>query len=462
MHEGFLPGASFSRIAAVKKFRRIVMRRYTWNRRQEYMSVRVSELINRPIRCSCGKTHFCGIHCIIVEAGALKRLPSLVSEYHHILVAADNNTWPLCGGRVSVLLGARLEKQLVFQREGMLVPNEDAVRELEDALTPHTDLIIGIGSGVINDLCKYVSFRHGLDYAVIATAPSMDGYASSGAAMIMRGMKVTYTTRPPRMIIADTDILCAAPMDMIRSGYGDIIGKYSSLNDWQLSRLINGEYLCPEICRLVMDTTDEIRGSAPRLVRREPEAVAQLTNALILIGITLSLVRTTRPGSGSEHHLSHYFEITGLIRGEPHFLHGTDVGYSTVVTARMRQRITALSVPEFRPLTEAQREAAWDRIYGSYAGEVRSLQRHSGFYETDWQQRYRMHWDDICTLLQSCPSPEQTERMLTDVGFEKDAFVRLYGERKIRDGMFFGKDLKERFSVLWPYYELFSGELNDA
>ena len=73
-----------------------------------------------------------------------------------------------------------------------------------------------------------------------------------------------------------------------------------------------------------------------------------------------------------------------------------------------------------------------------------------------------MHWDDICTLLQSCPSPEQTERMLTDVGFEKDAFVLLYGERKIRDGMFFGKDLKERFSVLWPYYELFSGELNDA
>ena len=94
-------------------------------------------------------------------------------------------------------------------------------------------MIIGIGLGVIQDLCKYVSYNAKLPYFIVATAPSMDGYALKGAAMIMGNMKVTYNAHVPEAIIADTEILKDAPMDIIRSGYGDILGKFSCLNAWR-------------------------------------------------------------------------------------------------------------------------------------------------------------------------------------------------------------------------------------
>ena len=72
----------------------------------------------------------------------------------------------------------------------------------------------------------------------------MDGYASVGAALILKRMKVTLNARPPKAIIGDTDILKDAPKEMLQAGYGDIIGKYSCLNDWKLSALINNEYFC--------------------------------------------------------------------------------------------------------------------------------------------------------------------------------------------------------------------------
>ena len=310
---------------------------------------------------------------------------------------------------------------------------------------------------MINDICKYVSFQRGMEYAIAGTAPSMDGYASSGAAMIMGGMKVTYTTRAPKYIIADVDVVRNAPLNMIRSGYGDIIGKYSSLCDWRLAHLINGEHFCPEIHDLVLNVTNETRAQVKAILSRDPEAIAFLTNALILIGVTLSLLGCTRPGSGSEHHLSHFFEISGLIHNQPYFLHGTDVAYSTVVTAAMREEIAALEEPVFTAICKEDRLAAYSRIYGPYAGEVQKLQDDAHSYERDLTPVYTDKWPQIRTLLSECPSAAEITRMFTDAGFDMSAFEALYGADKIRDAMFYGKDLKDRYSVLWLYYALFAG-----
>lgn len=120
-----------------------------------------------------------------------------------------------------------MEQVFFYRKAGVLVPDEAAVAEMEQYITARTDLIVGVGSGVIQDLCKYVNFRHNLPYHIVATAPSMDGYASVGAAMIWKNMKVTFTWHAPEVIIGDVDILKDALMEMIRAGYGDILGKYS-------------------------------------------------------------------------------------------------------------------------------------------------------------------------------------------------------------------------------------------
>ncbi|MBR6726800.1 MAG: sn-glycerol-1-phosphate dehydrogenase [Clostridia bacterium] len=417
----------------------------------------LTDLINHDLVCTCGRTHRCDIGAVRIGAGVLAELPALI-DARHIVLVSDGNTDALCGECVRALLGDRIAAHRLFDTGNeLLVPDETAVAAVEALVTPDTDFILGIGSGVINDICKYVSFDRKIKCGIIATAPSMDGFASSGAAMIFAGMKVTFTTHAPDLILGDTDILCKAPADMIAAGFADIIGKYSALNDWKLSHLVNGEYLCPFVYDLVMEKTNEVRDLAPALMRREPAAVATLTEILVMIGVCLTLLSTTRPGSGSEHHLSHYFEITGLILGKPYFLHGTDVGYSTVVTAAMRERICALKTPIFHPVSGDIRLAAYDRIYRDRAKEVTDLQIEAGRYGKDMTPIYAAKWDEILAILDECPTASEIEQMLLSVNFDLSAFEKMYGADRIADGRLWGKDLKDRYSVLWLYFDLFGG-----
>jgi len=417
----------------------------------------LTDILNRDLACTCGRTHRCDIHRLCIEENALDRLPELITE-RHVLIAADNNTWEICGERVGKLLQGRVNSYCIFRREGHLVPNEESIDELQRHVTEKTDLILGIGSGVINDLCKYVSWHNHIPCGIVATAPSMDGFASSGAAMILKGMKVTETTHAPDLILGDVNILMNAPMDMIRSGYADIIGKYSALNDWKLSEKINGEYLCPMVFDLVKAKTDAIRSCAKALTERKPSAIRALTETLVLIGACLTLLSTTRPGSGSEHHLSHYFEITGLIDKKPYFLHGTDVGYATILTARLREEIRACPRPRFKTLPKELRERCYQEIFKDFWTEVRDIQETAKRYDNPVQDRYRTHWDEVISILAECPSAEEISEMLADVGFDLTAFETMYGKEKIRRGVWFGKDLKDRYSVLWLYYDLFISE----
>ena len=415
--------------------------------------ISIYDLINRNLVCSCGRTHRCDIETLRIGQGVLDELATLI-PHKHILLVADGNTYPLCGDRVRRLLGERVQDVCIFA-DAHLVPDEKSIAAVRAHLTDATDLVLGIGSGVINDLCKYVAFYAGIRSGIIATAPSMDGYASSGAAMIIEGMKVTYTTNAPTLILGDVDLLREAPMDMIRSGYADIIGKYSALCDWRLSELINGEYLCPYVYEIVKEKTDAIRRAAKALTMRDPAAIGELMEALVLIGACLTLLSTTRPGSGSEHHLSHYFEITGLIENKPYFLHGTDVGYATVVTAELRERIRTVSEPSFTHISAQRRAACYRSIYGMRWNEVWELQETAGRYGHPMDEVYCQNWQQVLQILSECPTADEIRTMLTDVGFDLSAFEVLYGKTKIQNGVWFAKDLKDRYSVLWLYFDLF-------
>jgi len=418
----------------------------------------LDQLLNHDITCSCGRTHRCDIDLVDIGRGAVERLPESVKNFENILLVADSNTFAVCGERVSNLLGTKIKDTCLFVTNDLLVPDEAAIEAVRAKMTPAIDLILGIGSGVINDICKYVSFFAGKSSGIVATAPSMDGFASSGAAMILGGMKVTVTTHAPALIIGDTEVLKNAPAEMIRSGYADIIGKYSALCDWKLSALINGEYLCPEVYDLVKEKTDLIRSLARDIAERKDGAIEELMRDLVLIGVTLTLLSTTRPGSGSEHHLSHFFEITGILEDKPYFLHGTDVGYSTVVTARLREEIRSFAIPTFSSVPDKVREECYEKIYGAIAPEVSELQKSAGRYANSVNDVYREKWDEVIAILSECPKAAEIGEMLTDCGFDLSLFVPMYGAEKIQNGIWFAKDLKDRYSVLWLYYNMFFTE----
>ena len=411
------------------------------------------EKMLKPFECKCGMTHSCDIKQVIISSGAVNSLKSVLGDYKKILLVADNNTYGICGTVVEEQLADRLESTLIYQRDGILVPNEEAVCEMQEKLTEETELIIGLGSGVIQDLCKYVSFEAKVPYYIIATAPSMDGYASKGAAMIAENMKITYNAHVPEVIIGDVDILKDAPMDMIRSGYGDILGKYSCLNDWKLSRVILDEYFCDYVYDLTYEMLLKTKDLGEKLQQRDANAIQTLMEALVGVGIAMAYVGNSRPASGSEHHMSHFFEVTGILNGEEYFMHGIDVVYSAVYTQKLREALIAMDKPTPRAqLTKAEWEQKIRAIYTEAAEGVIALQNKLGWYERNLQPVYDTKWEEIKTVLKEVPSSEELIGYLKSVGLDIADFEKLYGTEKIEDAILYAKDLKDRFSVLWVNY----------
>ena len=327
----------------------------------------------------------CGIERVVLGRGALAAVGELTAPYKTILLVADANTYRVCGQQVQKQLTAagKAVSTLVYKEADPLLPDNAAVALLEERIGADTELVLGVGSGVINDLCKHGSWRRGLPYVIVATAPSMDGYASSGAALLLDGMKVTVPARPPAAILADTAVLREAPFDMLRAGFGDTVGKFSALNDWKLGSLLTGEPFCQGVADLVMEAVNEVVGLADGLAARREESVEALMAALITVGVAMSYAGNSRPASGSEHHLSHFFELTGIERRRPYLLHGIDVGYATVMTCRMREQALR-GRPITAPLVRdaAAWEAAVGRVFGAGAPEIRRLQA-GGLEERD-------------------------------------------------------------------------------
>lgn len=307
----------------------------------------MASILDRPISqwagmeysCACGKTHKVDIQAIRVGSGVIQELPGILRDLgaSHIFLVADNYTYEAAGRQVEQLLdqaGLAYHKR-VFQTETPLVPNEYALGSVLAAMTSQDDMLLAVGSGTLNDVTKYVSARTGVPYVIAATAPSMDGYASTVAPTILDGFKTTLPAVYPAAIVADVDILKDAPMPMLTAGFGDIIGKFTSLADWRLSHQLNGEYYCPEVAGVIEAAVETCAANAKALAQREPQAIQAVTEALILSGLAMGMVGVSRPASGAEHQMAHYWEMDALRRGEEHPLHGNAVGVGTVLAASL-------------------------------------------------------------------------------------------------------------------------------
>ena len=307
----------------------------------------MASILDRPISqwagmeysCACGKSHKVDIQAIRVGSGVIQELPGILRDLgaSHIFLVTDNYTYEAAGRQVEQLLdqaGLAYHKR-VFQTETPLVPNEYALGSVLAAMTSQDDMLLAVGSGTLNDVTKYVSARTGIPYVIAATAPSMDGYASTVAPTILDGFKTTLPAVYPAAIVADVDILKDAPMPMLTAGFGDIIGKFTSLADWRLSHQLNGEYYCPEVAGVIEAAVETCAANAKALAQRGPQAIQAVTEALILSGLAMGMVGVSRPASGAEHQMAHYWEMDALRRGEEHPLHGNAVGVGTVLAASL-------------------------------------------------------------------------------------------------------------------------------
>ena len=334
-----------------------------------------AELAGADFLCPCGKRHSVGIRKILMESGCLERLPEVLAELgaSRVYLLADNNTYEAAGLRATELLtAAKLPWHgRVFQTEKPLVPDEYAVGSALAAMEPGDDLILAVGSGTLNDTARILSARTGVPYVIAATAPSMDGFASTVSPLILDGHKITKPAVYPAAIVADPSVLKEAPMPMLTAGFGDIIGKYTALADWRLARDLNGEYYCEQSVALMEKAVEKCADNAAGLRERDETAVRYVTEALVLSGIAMGLVGNSRPASGAEHHFAHYWEVDALRHKEEHALHGNAVGVAAVVSASLYE-LAANQLPAGFPLPDKQRILSCLNAAGSCA-DPRSL-----------------------------------------------------------------------------------------
>jgi len=323
---------------------------------------------------------------IVLEAGAMSGVAGYVKERGcaSVLLVADEETFRAAGER----LLASLEATSVAAAVTLVLPNAlgdvvadeaSVVQVLLDMQRHAADLAIACGAGTLHDIVRYAAYTAGIPFVSVPTAPSVDGFTSKGAPLLIRGDKITVAAVGPDAIFADLDVLCAAPVAMVAAGFGDMLGKYTSLFDWSFGNMTADEPYSPLVARMTRDALERCVSNVEAIGRRTEEGIAALTGALIESGLAMLVLGQSHPASGAEHHLSHYWEMTFIRDNRRQLLHGAKVGVSCTLIAELYRKIGEEGLP-----------GASERVRGA--------------------------WDEIRAELARIPSPDRLRSLLQEVG----------------------------------------------
>ena len=432
------------------------------NRMKKHLSEMSLTELTRPegIPCACGKVHRCQLRFFRAGRGAVSALPEALKQQgrKRPMLVMDPNTEKAAGEAVRGVLreaGIPFSEFVFPETEGKMEPNEYAMGALTMALDPACDVLVAVGSGVINDCCKVMAHAARLPSMVVCTAPSMDGYCSNSASMIQNHLKVSLYNACPEAIIADTEILATAPDIMLQAGLGDMLAKYVSVCEWRISHLVHGDPYCEEIAGMVRACLKKIVDHADGLMRREEEALKAVLEGLVICGISMAFAEISRPASGLEHYFSHLWEMQALQRGKASDLHGIQVGVGTLITLWIYEKMLAGETVDEQRAREAMDrfsrekwEASMRRIFGSITPSVLDIERKTGknLPETqkDHLEKIRDHWAEIREIIrEELPPREEISDLMgrcgmpgtpADLGLTvQDTIDALKGSREIRD-----------------------------
>ena len=313
--------------------------------------------------CPCGKKHTFATKVVEIAHGVTARTGELLRGAgfaSNLLLVSDRDAMAAADGVLDSLLKAGFAvKQLVFDK--MMYARIEQVREVE-ALLSDVEGVLAVGTGSVNDICRVASFNKQKKFAIFATAPSMDGFASDTAPIIENNFKNSFFVEQPSVSLADTAVLAKAPAELKAAGFGDMIAKYIGIADWRISHILTGEYYCPAVADITMQGVNKVMALADRVREENEEAAGSIMEGLILSGLGMKLAGCSRPASGAEHVVSHYWECYKLARGIWPEFHGKKVGVASVIINRIYRNI-ADRVVTVQPTAD---KTDWDAVYAAF------------------------------------------------------------------------------------------------
>lgn len=360
-------------------------------------------------------------------------LPALVefcrqSGRRDLFLIADRNTYAALGERVDRALaeaGCDVRK-VIFTNHEVIADAHHVLRVLIE-LDQVERTFVAVGSGTLTDITRFVSHRTRRPFISVPTAPSVDGFASVGAPLIVNGVKITYGAQAPIALYGDTATLSAAPQPMIAAGFADMLGKVTSVADWRIGALVWDEPYDETIAQRTRAAAQVCIDNAEAIGAAAPEGIAALLDALLESGFCMLEFGNSRPASGAEHHLSHFWEMKLLREGRPAILHGAKVGVATAIVAGWYDRVRALDRGQAADLLEASAphslagemeklRAAYGPLADDIAAEHRRWLELTPEQFDGLKRRILENWDAIQAAAATVPPAAEVQALLRTVG----------------------------------------------
>ena len=391
-------------------------------------------------------------------------LPELVRccrdrQLGHFALIADDNTYAALGARAESELRAQGWDVLTVVLKGDEIgADARSAFQVLLALDRVPRIFIGVGSGTITDVTRVISHRIGSEFISLPTAASVDGFTSIGAPTVIDGAKITVNAHGPMAVFADLPTLCAAPQPLIAAGFGDLLAKLTSIADWELGALLWDEPYDAEIARRSRAAARACSARADAVAAASEDGVRDLFDGLIESGFCMLDFGETRPASGYEHHISHFWEMKLLREGRRAVLHGAKVGIAVRISAQRYDVVRAMSRTEaadrlarFAPPSRAAQEQLIRDAYGPIADQIIPIQTPflnltASEYE-QLLQKIIAEWDAIQQIAATVPPDSEIEGWLRRAGGPVTGADIGLSDAEVAQGIACGHYYRNRFTI---------------
>jgi glycerol-1-phosphate dehydrogenase [NAD(P)+] len=130
---------------------------------------------------------------------------SLASFY----LVADPNTYQVLGNDVEQALRKDgMEVKTIIITGSHIHTDEHFLIQAMVELAGDERVFIAVGSGTVTDITRFISHRSRNPFISIPTAPSVDGYTSTVAPMVVGNYKFPAPAQPPIAVFGNLPTLC--------------------------------------------------------------------------------------------------------------------------------------------------------------------------------------------------------------------------------------------------------------
>ena len=334
------------------------------------------DLFGQTFECECGKTHTIDPRQVVYGEDVYVRLPdrcARATDGRRVAVLMDIRTRAAAGAEAAGTLAAAgwsVEEVVVEDpADGVSPVCDDVTRERVEPRVLASDVVLTVGGGVMTDMGKWIACDADRPFIALATAASMNGFASGNIAPTIKGLKSLLYGRAPLAVAAHPAVLREAPYELTASGLGDVLAKSVSTPDWYMNHRLFGDYYCPRAVELISDIEPMYMDHPESLADGSSLATAALFYGLLLTGVSMTMAETSFPSSGGEHLISHSLDMMSAIDGKPHDYHGRQVGLGVILTCEMYRRVLEIESPEFvEPAGDVDRPF-WGKLADRVADE---------------------------------------------------------------------------------------------